>query len=101
MGVTRKLPPVKLFDGWFDECTYFELDKPPIKISDVLDLIYNMLSKHTYKKIDDETIEEYNDEVKKLIVYSTSAKSKKHYQRYKKQYQECTKNHSKLKLDSL
>eukprot|EP00957_Ditylum_brightwellii_P071941 5467693-Ditylum_brightwellii.AAC.1 len=62
MGVTvKKSPPVKLYDRWFDECTYFELDEPPIKISDVLDLIYRTLSKHTYKKIDDETIEEYDD----------------------------------------
>eukprot|EP00957_Ditylum_brightwellii_P181192 13801789-Ditylum_brightwellii.AAC.1 len=84
MGVTKNLPPVKLFDGWFDERTYFESDKPPIKVSDVLDLIYSMLSKHTYKKINDETIEEYDDEVKKSIAYSNNAKTKKHYQRYKK-----------------
>eukprot|EP00957_Ditylum_brightwellii_P019974 1508220-Ditylum_brightwellii.AAC.1 len=60
-----------------------------------------MLSVHTYKKINNETIEEYDDEVKNLIAYSTNAKSKKQYQRCKKQYQEYTKNHSKLKLDSL
>eukprot|EP00957_Ditylum_brightwellii_P089904 6846808-Ditylum_brightwellii.AAC.1 len=52
--------------------------------------------KQTYvQKINDETIAEYDDEVKKLIAYSTNAKTTKHYQRYKKQY------HSKLKLDSL
>eukprot|EP00957_Ditylum_brightwellii_P006177 467148-Ditylum_brightwellii.AAC.1 len=79
MGVTRKLPPVKLFDGWFDERTYFELDKPPIKVSDVLDLIYSTLSEHTHKTITNETIEEYDDEAKKLIAYSTNVKSKKHY----------------------
>eukprot|EP00957_Ditylum_brightwellii_P040344 3053100-Ditylum_brightwellii.AAC.1 len=61
MGVTRKSSPVKLFDGWFDERTYFKLDKPPIKVSDVLDLIYSMLSKHAYEKINNETIEEYDD----------------------------------------
>eukprot|EP00957_Ditylum_brightwellii_P209659 15362680-Ditylum_brightwellii.AAC.1 len=72
MGVTKKSPLVKLFDGCFDERMYFELDKPPIKISNVLDLIYSMLSKHTYEKIDDETIDEYDDEVKKLVAYSTN-----------------------------
>eukprot|EP00957_Ditylum_brightwellii_P066994 5085562-Ditylum_brightwellii.AAC.1 len=102
MGVTaKKSPPVKLYDGWFDDCTYFELDKPPIKISNILNLIYSTLSKHKYKKIDNETIEEYDDEVKKNIVYSSNAKTKKHYQHYKKQYQDYTKTHSKLPLDSL
>eukprot|EP00957_Ditylum_brightwellii_P141511 10780119-Ditylum_brightwellii.AAC.1 len=62
MGVTKKLPPVKLFDGWFDERMYFKSDKPPINVSDILDLIYSMLSEHTYKKINNETIEEYDDE---------------------------------------
>eukprot|EP00957_Ditylum_brightwellii_P199142 15180147-Ditylum_brightwellii.AAC.1 len=62
MGVTKKLPPVKLFGGWFDERMYFESDKPSINVSDVLDLIYSMLSKHTYEKINDETVEEYDDE---------------------------------------
>jgi hypothetical protein len=100
MGVTKKSPPVKLFDGWFDERTYFESDKPSINVSDVLDLIYSTLSEHTYEKMNDETVEEYDDEVKKLIAYSTNAKSKKHYQRYEVQYQEYTKNHSKLPLDS-
>eukprot|EP00957_Ditylum_brightwellii_P074835 5687160-Ditylum_brightwellii.AAC.1 len=84
MGVTKKLPHVKLFDGRFDDSTYFESDKPPIKVSDVLDLIYSALSKHMYEKINDETIEEYDDEGKKLIAYSNNAKTKKHYQRYKK-----------------
>eukprot|EP00957_Ditylum_brightwellii_P106852 8151760-Ditylum_brightwellii.AAC.1 len=84
MDVTKKLPPVKLFDGWFDESTYFELEKPPIKVSDVLDLIYSTLSEHTYKKINDETTEEYDDKVKKFIAYSNNAKTKKHYQRYEK-----------------
>eukprot|EP00957_Ditylum_brightwellii_P075196 5714603-Ditylum_brightwellii.AAC.1 len=64
MGVTRKLPPVKLFDRWFDEHTYFESDKTPINVSDVLDLIYSMLSEHTYKKINDETVEKSDDKVK-------------------------------------
>eukprot|EP00957_Ditylum_brightwellii_P001355 106301-Ditylum_brightwellii.AAC.1 len=65
MGVTvRKSPFVKLFDGWFDERTYFELDNSPIKVSNVLDLIYSTLSECTYKKVDNETIEEYDDEVK-------------------------------------
>eukprot|EP00957_Ditylum_brightwellii_P094756 7215903-Ditylum_brightwellii.AAC.1 len=62
MGVTKKSPPVKLFDGWFYECTYFKLDKPSINVSNVLDLIYSMLSKHTYEKMNDETVEEYDDE---------------------------------------
>eukprot|EP00957_Ditylum_brightwellii_P160569 12224232-Ditylum_brightwellii.AAC.1 len=74
MGVTKELPPVKLFDG--------------------------TLSKHAYKKINNETVEEYDDEVKKLFAYSNNAKTKKHYQRYENQYQDYTKNHSKLKLDS-
>eukprot|EP00957_Ditylum_brightwellii_P107452 8198540-Ditylum_brightwellii.AAC.1 len=60
-----------------------------------------MLSEHTYKKINDETIEDYDDEVKKLIAYSNNAKTKKHYQHYEKQYQEYRKNHNKLKLVSL
>eukprot|EP00957_Ditylum_brightwellii_P159088 12107950-Ditylum_brightwellii.AAC.1 len=64
MDVTRKSPPVKLFDGWFDERMYFESGKPPINVSDVFDLIYSMLSEHTYKKINNETVEEYDDEVK-------------------------------------
>eukprot|EP00957_Ditylum_brightwellii_P178989 13634279-Ditylum_brightwellii.AAC.1 len=86
MGVTvRKLPPVKLFDGWLDEHTYFESDKPSIKISNILNLIYSTLSKYTYKKINDKTIKEYDDEVKKLIAYSTNSKTKKHYQHYKNQ----------------
>eukprot|EP00957_Ditylum_brightwellii_P054085 4096685-Ditylum_brightwellii.AAC.1 len=76
MGVTvKKSPTVKLFDG--------------------------MLSERTYKKVNNETVEEYDDKVKTLIVYSTNAKSKKHYQCYKKQYQGYTKKYSKLKLDSL
>eukprot|EP00957_Ditylum_brightwellii_P145611 11086835-Ditylum_brightwellii.AAC.1 len=62
MSVTKKLPPVKLFDGWFDECTYFELDKPSINVSNVLDLIYSTLNQHTYEKINNETVEEYDDE---------------------------------------
>eukprot|EP00957_Ditylum_brightwellii_P007187 545600-Ditylum_brightwellii.AAC.1 len=62
MGVTvRKVPLVKLFDGWLDERTYFESGKPPIKVLGIFKLIYSMLSKHTYNKIDNETIEEYND----------------------------------------
>eukprot|EP00957_Ditylum_brightwellii_P017932 1351097-Ditylum_brightwellii.AAC.1 len=61
MGVTKKLPSVKLFDGWFDERMYFESDKPPIKVSHILDLIYSTLSKHTYEKISNETVEEYDD----------------------------------------
>eukprot|EP00957_Ditylum_brightwellii_P087257 6641769-Ditylum_brightwellii.AAC.1 len=77
MGVTKKLPPVKLFDGWFDESTYFKSDKPSINVSNVLDLIHSTLSKHAYEKINDDTVEEYDDE-----------------------YQEYTKNHSKLPLDS-
>eukprot|EP00957_Ditylum_brightwellii_P132748 10122625-Ditylum_brightwellii.AAC.1 len=64
MVVTKKSPPVKLFDRWFDECTYFKLDKPHINVADVLDLIYSTLSEHTYEKINDETIEEYDDKVK-------------------------------------
>eukprot|EP00957_Ditylum_brightwellii_P088046 6706864-Ditylum_brightwellii.AAC.1 len=64
MGVTKKLPPVKLFDRWFDEHTYFKSDKPSINVSDVLDLIYSRLSEHAYKKINNETIEEYDDKVK-------------------------------------
>eukprot|EP00957_Ditylum_brightwellii_P169204 12879079-Ditylum_brightwellii.AAC.1 len=64
MGVTvEKSPSVKLYDRWFDERTYFGSDKPLLKISDVLNLVYSMLRKHTYKKIDDETIEEYDDKV--------------------------------------
>eukprot|EP00957_Ditylum_brightwellii_P082702 6289060-Ditylum_brightwellii.AAC.1 len=82
MGVTKKLPPVKLFNGWFDEHTYFKLDKPPINVSDVLDLIYSTLSEHMYEKTNNETVEEYDDKC------------------YKKQYQEYTKNHSKFPLDS-
>eukprot|EP00957_Ditylum_brightwellii_P085277 6485982-Ditylum_brightwellii.AAC.1 len=62
MGVTRNLLPAKLFDGWFDERTYFKLDKPPINVSNVLDLIYSTLSEHIYEKINDDTIEEYDDE---------------------------------------
>eukprot|EP00957_Ditylum_brightwellii_P040660 3077361-Ditylum_brightwellii.AAC.1 len=61
MGVTKKSPPFKLFDGWFDERMYFKLDKPSINVSDFLALIYSTLSEHTYKKINDETIEEYDD----------------------------------------
>eukprot|EP00957_Ditylum_brightwellii_P177798 13543352-Ditylum_brightwellii.AAC.1 len=100
MGVTKESPPVKLFDGWFDERTYFESDKPPIKVSDILDFIYSTLSEHAYEKINNETIEEYDDEVKELIVYSNNDNTKKHYQRYETQYQDYTKNHRKLKLDS-
>eukprot|EP00957_Ditylum_brightwellii_P034353 2606545-Ditylum_brightwellii.AAC.1 len=66
MGVTvKKLPTVMLFDGWFDESTYFKLKNASIKVSDVLDLIYSMFSECTYQKVDDETVEEYDDEVKK------------------------------------
>eukprot|EP00957_Ditylum_brightwellii_P003905 297677-Ditylum_brightwellii.AAC.1 len=61
MGVTKKLLPVKLFDGWFVEQTYFKSDKPSINVSDVLDLIYSTLSEHTYEKINNETLEEYDD----------------------------------------
>ena len=58
MGVTaRKLPAVKLFDGWFDEWMYFKSKNAPIKVSNVLDLIYSTLSERTYKKFDNETIE--------------------------------------------
>eukprot|EP00957_Ditylum_brightwellii_P106912 8156831-Ditylum_brightwellii.AAC.1 len=79
MGVTvRKSPAVKLFDGWFDERTYFKLKNAPIK-----------------------AVEDYDDKVKRLIEYSTNAKYKKHYQHYEKQYQDYTEKHSKLKLDSL
>eukprot|EP00957_Ditylum_brightwellii_P119982 9156588-Ditylum_brightwellii.AAC.1 len=100
MGVTvKKSPAVKLFDGWFDEHTYFKSKNALIKVSDVLDLIYSMLSECTNKKVDDETVGEYDDKVKKIIVYYTNAKSKKHYQHYKKQYQDYTEKHIKLKLD--
>eukprot|EP00957_Ditylum_brightwellii_P183585 13983858-Ditylum_brightwellii.AAC.1 len=61
MGVTKKIPPVKLFNGWFVERTYFKSDKPSINVSNVLDLIYSALSKHTYEKMNDETVEEYDD----------------------------------------
>eukprot|EP00957_Ditylum_brightwellii_P107691 8216112-Ditylum_brightwellii.AAC.1 len=62
MGVTKILPPVKLFDGWFDKRMYFQSDKPPINVSNVLGLIYSTLSEHTYEKINNETVEEYDDE---------------------------------------
>eukprot|EP00957_Ditylum_brightwellii_P017989 1355807-Ditylum_brightwellii.AAC.1 len=62
MGVTKKSPPIKLFDGWFDERMYFKSDKPSINVSGVLDLIYSTLSENTYVKMNDETIEEYDDE---------------------------------------
>eukprot|EP00957_Ditylum_brightwellii_P138080 10526770-Ditylum_brightwellii.AAC.1 len=102
MGVTvKKLPTVKLFDGCFDERTYFESDKAPIKVPNVLDLIYSMLSERTYKKLNNEIIEEYDDKVDRLIAYSTNNKSNKHYQCYEKQYQDYTKKQSKLELDSL
>eukprot|EP00957_Ditylum_brightwellii_P188256 14331086-Ditylum_brightwellii.AAC.1 len=87
MRVTvKKLPALKLFDGWFDKCVFFKLDTAPIKISDVLNIIYSMLSEHTYKKVSYEKVEEFDNEVKELIAYSTNTKSKAHYQHYKKQY---------------
>eukprot|EP00957_Ditylum_brightwellii_P210689 15365262-Ditylum_brightwellii.AAC.1 len=62
MGVTvKKLPVVGIFYGWFDECMYFKSDKPPIKISDILDLIYSMLSQRTYTKANKEKAEEFDD----------------------------------------
>eukprot|EP00957_Ditylum_brightwellii_P176997 13483199-Ditylum_brightwellii.AAC.1 len=62
MGVTvKKLPAVKLFDGWFDECMYFKSDTAPIKVSDVLNIIYSTLSERTYKKVSNEKGEEYDD----------------------------------------
>eukprot|EP00957_Ditylum_brightwellii_P101180 7710834-Ditylum_brightwellii.AAC.1 len=79
---------------------YFELDKASVKVSDILDLIYSTLSECTYVRANNEKVVEFDDKVKKIIVYSTYAKSKAHYQCYEKQYQEYTKNHSKLKLDS-
>eukprot|EP00957_Ditylum_brightwellii_P107158 8175307-Ditylum_brightwellii.AAC.1 len=102
MGVTVKnLPAVKLFDGWFDERTYFKLDKAPMTVFDALDLIYSMISECTYKKVSDEKVEENDDKVNNFIAYSTNTKSKKHCQHYKKQYQEYMKKHSILKLDTL
>eukprot|EP00957_Ditylum_brightwellii_P154497 11757731-Ditylum_brightwellii.AAC.1 len=65
MGIiVKKLPAVKLFNELFDECMYFKLDTALIKISDVLNLIYSMLSECTYKKVNDDKVEKFADEVK-------------------------------------
>eukprot|EP00957_Ditylum_brightwellii_P179565 13678668-Ditylum_brightwellii.AAC.1 len=65
MGITvKKLPAAKLFDGWFDERMYFRSDKAPIKVSDILDLIYSMLSECSYKRVSNKKVEEYDDKVK-------------------------------------
>eukprot|EP00957_Ditylum_brightwellii_P209165 15360618-Ditylum_brightwellii.AAC.1 len=102
MGVTvRKSPVVLLFGGWFDEHTYFKLDKASSKVSYILDLIYSTLSECKHEKADNESVEEFDDKVKQLMLYSTNAKSKSHYQCYTKQYQDYMKTHSKLKLGSL
>eukprot|EP00957_Ditylum_brightwellii_P200636 15294707-Ditylum_brightwellii.AAC.1 len=84
MGITvKKLPAVKLFDGWFDERMSFKSDKAPIKISDIFGLTYSTLSKRIYKKAINEKVEELDDNVKELIACSTNTKSKAHYQHYK------------------
>eukprot|EP00957_Ditylum_brightwellii_P172411 13125508-Ditylum_brightwellii.AAC.1 len=65
MGVTvKKLPSVKLVEGWFDEQMYFKSNKAPIKISNFLNLIHSTLSECMRKKVNNEIIEEFDDKVK-------------------------------------
>eukprot|EP00957_Ditylum_brightwellii_P077649 5901229-Ditylum_brightwellii.AAC.1 len=61
----KKLPAVELFDGWFDEHTYFKLDKAPIKVSGILNLIYGTLNECTHERANNEKVEEFDSEGKK------------------------------------
>eukprot|EP00957_Ditylum_brightwellii_P025447 1924050-Ditylum_brightwellii.AAC.1 len=74
------------FKGWFDSTLFVNITKP-LKASDILNVVYNVLSEQAHEKIyQDETDMEYDDDIKDKLMYLDGPKTKMYYQQYKNQF---------------
>eukprot|EP00957_Ditylum_brightwellii_P063576 4826254-Ditylum_brightwellii.AAC.1 len=59
-----------IYEGWFDPSP--QASRTALTPSDLLEVIYEVLSEHAYIKAYKKKKDEYNEEVKELILYSNN-----------------------------
>ena len=73
------------YEGWFDPSP--NISKKPISVKDILDVVYDAISEMAYERVyQEETKEQYDDDIKQLVSYPQNKKSQQAYQCYKNAY---------------